>query len=39
MRLGAAERTKALEQLQVLLTEALANPDGRREADDYEDHA
>jgi hypothetical protein len=39
MRLGAAERAKALEQLQLLLTEAMVSPDRRREAGDDKDHA
>jgi hypothetical protein len=39
MKLGAAERANALEQLQVLLTEAMASPSGRRETGDDQDHA
>jgi hypothetical protein len=39
MRLGSAERAKAVEQLQVLLTEAMASLSGRREMGDDEDHA
>ena len=39
MRLGAAERAKALEQLQVLLMEAMAALGGRQETGDDEDHA
>jgi hypothetical protein len=39
MRLGAAERAKAVQQLQVLLTEAMASLSGRRETGDDEDHA
>jgi hypothetical protein len=38
MRLGSAERAKAVEQLQVLLTEAMASLSGRREMGDDEDH-
>jgi hypothetical protein len=39
MRLGAAERATALEQLQMLLMEAMASLSGRRETGDDEDHA
>ena len=39
MRLGVTERAKALEQLQVLLMEAMASLSGRRETGDDEDHA
>ena len=39
MRLGAIEREKAVEQLQVLLTEAMAALSGRQETGDDEDHA
>jgi hypothetical protein len=39
MRLGVVERAKAVEQLQVLLAEALAGLSSRREAGDDEDHA
>jgi hypothetical protein len=39
MRLGAIERAKAVEQLQVLLTEAMAALSGRQETGDDEDHA
>jgi hypothetical protein len=39
MRLGAAERTKAMEQLQALLMEAMATLGSRLEADDDQDHA
>jgi hypothetical protein len=38
-RLGAAERATALEQLQMLLMEAMASLSGRRETGDDEDHA
>jgi hypothetical protein len=39
MRLGAIERAKTMEQLQVLLTEAMAALSGRQETGDDEDHA
>ena len=39
MRLGAVERAKAVEQLQTLLTEAMATLEDRREAGDDQDHA
>ena len=39
MRLGAAERAKAVEQLQALLMEATATLASRQEADDDQDHA
>ena len=39
IRLGNIERTKAVEQLRVLLAEALAGLGGRQEAGDDEDHA
>jgi hypothetical protein len=39
MRLGAAERAKAVEQLQVLLTEAMTTLSGWRETGDDQDHA
>jgi hypothetical protein len=39
MRLGVAERATALEQLQMLLMEAMASLSGRRETGDDEDHA
>jgi hypothetical protein len=39
MRLGAIERAKAVEQLQVLLMEAMAALSGRQETGDDEDHA
>ena len=39
MRLGATERTKALEQLQALLIEAMAPVGDRLEADDDQDLA
>jgi hypothetical protein len=39
MRLGVVERAKALEQLQVLLTEAMADLSDRQEAGDDKDHA
>jgi hypothetical protein len=39
MRLGAAERAMAVEQLQVLLTEAMATLSDRRETGDDQDHA
>ena len=39
MRLGAIERAKTVEQLQVLLTEAMAALSGRQETGDDEDHA
>jgi hypothetical protein len=37
MRLGIVERAKALEQLQVLLTEAMADLSDRQETGDDED--
>jgi hypothetical protein len=39
MRLGVVERAKALEQLQVLLTEAMADVSDRQETGDDKDHA
>jgi hypothetical protein len=39
MRLGVGERAKALEQLQVLLTEAMAGLSDRQETGDDQDHA
>ena len=39
MRLGVAERATALEQLQMLLMEAMASLSGRLETGDDEDHA
>ncbi len=39
IRLGTIERAKAVEQLRVLLAEAMAGLDGRQETDDDEDHA
>lgn len=39
MRLGSIERAKAVEQLRVLLAEAMAGLDGRQETGDDEDHA
>jgi hypothetical protein len=39
IRLGVAERAKAVEQLQVLLMEAMASLSGRQETGDDEDHA
>jgi hypothetical protein len=39
MRLGIVERAKAVEQLRVLLTEAMAGLSGRRETGDDNDHA
>jgi len=39
LRLGATERTKALEQLQALLTEAMVAVGNQLEADDDQDHA
>lgn len=39
MRLGAVERAKALEQLKVLLMEAMAGLSGRQETGDDKDHA
>ena len=39
MRLGAIERAKAVEQLQVLLMEAMAALSGQQETGDDEDHA
>jgi hypothetical protein len=38
MKLGATERAKAMEQLQLLLMEVMATSGGRREADDEQDH-
>ena len=39
IRLGNIERAKAVEQLRVLLAEAMAGLDGRQETGDDEDHA
>ena len=39
IKLANIERAKALEQLQVLLTEAMAGLSGRKETGDDEDHA
>jgi len=39
IRLGNIERAKAVEQLQLLLAEAMADPSGRQETGDDEDHA
>ena len=39
MRLGVVERAKALEQLQVLLTEAMADVSDREETGDDKNHA
>jgi hypothetical protein len=39
IRLGNIERAKAVEQLRVLLAEAMAGLDGREETGDDEDHA
>jgi len=39
MKLGATERTKAVEQLQALLMEAMATLGSRLEAGDDQDHA
>ena len=39
MRLGVVERAKALEQLQALLTEAMADLSDRQETGDDKDHA
>ena len=39
IRLGNLERAKAVEQLRVLLAEAMAGLDGRQETGDDEDHA
>ena len=39
MSLGVVERAKAVEQLQVLLTEAMAGLSGWQETGDDEDHA
>jgi hypothetical protein len=39
MRLDVVERAKAVEQLRVLLTEAMAGLSGRRETGDDKDHA
>lgn len=39
MKLGATERAKAMEQLQLLLMEVMATLGSRREADDDQDHA
>jgi len=39
MKLGVVERAKALEQLQVLLTEAMADLSDRQETGDDKDHA
>ena len=39
VKLGATERAKAMEQLQLLLMEVMATLGRRREADDEQDHA
>jgi len=39
IRLGNIERMKAIEQLRVLLAEAMAGLGGRQETGDDEDHA
>jgi len=39
MRLPPLQRAKAVEQLQALLTEAMATLEGRQEMGDDEDHA
>jgi hypothetical protein len=39
IHLGNIERAKAVEQLRVLLAEAMAGADGRQETGDDEDHA
>lgn len=39
IKFGATERAKAMEQLQLLLMEAMATLGSRREADDDQDHA
>jgi hypothetical protein len=36
---GNVERAKAVEQLQLLLAEAMVEPSGRQETGDDEDHA
>lgn len=39
VKLDSVERAKAVEQLQALLTEAMAGLSGQQEAGDDEDHA
>jgi hypothetical protein len=39
LKLGATERAKLLEQLQLLLLEGIATTEARRRADDDQDHA
>ena len=39
LKLGAEERAKLLEQLQLLLLEGMATSEAQRRADDDQDHA
>ncbi len=39
MEIGATERAKAIEQLQLLLMEVMAISEARRETDNDQDHA
>jgi hypothetical protein len=39
LKLGAEERAKLLEQLQLLLMEGIATTEAQRRADDDQDHA
>lgn len=39
LKLGATERAKLLEQLQLLLLEGMTTTEARRRADDDQDHA
>jgi hypothetical protein len=39
LKLGAADRAKVLKHLQLLLMEVMATTEGRRGADDDQDHA